>query len=203
MRCTGAILAGMRTAWIAALTAKHASTILFITPPSLEHNSCPTVLVPMNLLLILVWTNWQCAGTNRIFRNKVKTDKKLLKKSSKSWAEHQRLVTLIFNLSCNMVFKIFLLLILWYFVYQPAENRWVPTFQEHFIDAQDKASPLPIWRPEIMLDCQYHDLTDDEYLQMLDFFCSCLMGKKDVADSLLGRPDDVSEGLKDSYHLWT
>jgi hypothetical protein len=27
------------------------------------------------------------------------------------------------------------------------------------------------------------------------------MGKKDVADSLLRRPDDVSEGLKDSYHL--
>ena len=63
-------------------------------------------------------------------KNKVKTDKKLLKKSSKSWAEDQRLVTLIFNLSCNMVFKIFLLLILWYFVYQPAENRRVPTLQE-------------------------------------------------------------------------
>jgi hypothetical protein len=27
------------------------------------------------------------------------------------------------------------------------------------------------------------------------------MGQKGVANSLLQRPDDVSEGLKDSYHL--
>ena len=67
--------------------AKRASTILTITPPSSEHNSFSTVLVPVNLLLILVNLLTMRLDKPHISvpadKNKVKTDKKLLKKSSK------------------------------------------------------------------------------------------------------------------------
>jgi hypothetical protein len=45
------------------------------------------------------------------------------------------------------------------FVYEPAASQRVPTLEEHYIEAQDKTSPLPIWRPSIMLDCPHYDLT--------------------------------------------
>ena len=52
------------------------------------------------------------------------------------------------------------------FIYEPADNRRVPTLEEHFLKAQDHTAPLPIWRPSIMLDCQRDDLTDEEYYIM-------------------------------------
>lgn len=52
-----------------------------------------------------------------------------------------------------------------------------------------------------MLDCPYENLKDDEFLQMMEIFRNCLMGKKAIAELDLRNTDVVSEGLKDSYHL--
>ena len=87
------------------------------------------------------------------------------------------------------------------FVYQPAENRQVPSLEEHYVQAQDQTSPLPIWRPEIMLDCQHHDLTDDEFYQLLEIFSRCLMGKIAISGAPTRNTGNVDSSQKDSYHL--
>ena len=63
------------------------------------------------------------------------------------------------------------------FIYEPADNRHVPTLEEHNLKAQDQTAPLPIWRPSIMLDCQYDDLTEEECYELLEIYRSCLLVK--------------------------
>ena len=60
------------------------------------------------------------------------------------------------------------------FIYEPSNDRRVPTLKEHYIDSQDQPSPLPIWRPPLMLDCQYDDLSDDECFGLLEIYV-CLI----------------------------
>ena len=45
------------------------------------------------------------------------------------------------------------------FIYEPSDDRRVPTLKEHYTDSQDQTSPLLIWRPPVMLDCQCDDLS--------------------------------------------
>ena len=82
-------------------------------------------------------------------------------------------------------------------MYRPAENQRVPTLEEHFIQAQDQTNPLPIWRPEIKLDCRHDDLTEEEYLQLLDFFRCCLMVKKAIQGEKIRNSDNVDVSQKD------
>ena len=64
-----------------------------------------------------------------------------------------------------------------------------------------QTNPLPIWRPEIMLDCRYDDLPEEEYLQLLEILRCCLMGKKAIQGEKIRNSDNVDVSQKDSYHL--
>ena len=53
------------------------------------------------------------------------------------------------------------------YVYLPSRTvRRVPSVEQYFIDMQDP-DPLPIWRPEIFVNCRYSDLTDEECFRLL------------------------------------
>ena len=55
------------------------------------------------------------------------------------------------------------------FVYDLPDRRRVPTLREHHIEYQEADSPLPIWRPPIMINCKYHhDLSDEECSYLLE-----------------------------------
>lgn len=64
-----------------------------------------------------------------------------------------------------------------------------------------QTNPLPIWRREIMLDCRYDDLPEEEYLQLLEIRRCCLMGKKAIQGEKIRNSDNVDVSQKDSYHL--
>ena len=56
------------------------------------------------------------------------------------------------------------------YIYLPSRTvRRVPTVVQHFIDMQDP-DPLPIWRPEIFVNCRYSDLTDEECFRRLELY---------------------------------
>ena len=77
----------------------------------------------------------------------------------------------------------------------------MPTLQQHFLDAQDAAA-LPIWRPEIFFKYpEGRDLTEEEIEGLLDFFRSCLLGKRAVHGVALRTGDNIHDTQKDSYQL--
>ena len=59
------------------------------------------------------------------------------------------------------------------YVYLPSRDVGrVPLRQQHFLDMQDP-DPLPIWRPEIFVNCRHSDLTDEsasDFLNYIDRF---------------------------------
>ena len=80
------------------------------------------------------------------------------------------------------------------------DGRRVPTLEEHFLDAQD-ASALPIWRPEIFLDCPYHDLEEQEIYDLLELYRCCLMGKRALSGAKIRTAENAEKTQKDSYQL--
>jgi hypothetical protein len=90
------------------------------------------------------------------------------------------------------------------FVYRPAENQRVPTLEEHFIQAQEQTNPLPIWRPEIKLDCRHDDLTEEEYLQLLEIFfvaASWSRRQSKAKRSETRTTSMLAKRIYNSYHL--
>ena len=66
------------------------------------------------------------------------------------------------------------------YVYLPEDtesNGRIPTLHEHFVQMQDY-SALPIWRPKVMVNNKYSDLTDEEYEMLLDLYRSVMIPKK-------------------------
>ena len=52
-----------------------------------------------------------------------------------------------------------------------------------------------------MLNCEDDDLTDDEYLKLLDLYRSCMLSKKAITDKLVRSADDAKDKQKDTYTL--
>ena len=64
------------------------------------------------------------------------------------------------------------------FTYGLPQGLRVPTPEEHFVQNQIPHEPLPIYRLNIVVNCEYDDLTDDEYYKLLELYRSPLMPKK-------------------------
>ena len=56
------------------------------------------------------------------------------------------------------------------YLYSLPPGSRVPTLEEHFVQNQIPHEPLPIYRPAIMLNFEYEDLDDDDYLKLLDSY---------------------------------
>ena len=86
------------------------------------------------------------------------------------------------------------------YIYTPASR--VPTLEEHFIENQVPHEPLPIYRPPIMLNCEYDDLTDDECYRLLEIYRSCMLSKKAITDRLVRTADDAVKSQRGTYTLY-
>ena len=87
------------------------------------------------------------------------------------------------------------------YLYSLPPGSRVPTLEEHFVQNQVPQEPLPIYRPAIMLNCEYDDLEDDEYYKLLDLYRSCLLSRKAITDKLVRTADDAKNNQKDTYTM--
>ena len=87
------------------------------------------------------------------------------------------------------------------YLYSLPPGSRVPTLEEHFVQNRIPHEPLPIYRPTIMLNFEYADLDDDEYLKLLDLYRSCLLSKKAITENLVRTTDDATNNQKETYTL--
>ena len=80
------------------------------------------------------------------------------------------------------------------------DGRRIPTLREHFMEFQEINSALPIWRPDLFVNCKHHDLSDDECFQLLDHR-NALMPRKAIDSGATRNPGNASDIQKDSYQL--
>lgn len=87
------------------------------------------------------------------------------------------------------------------FVYLPRRDVGrVPFVAQHFLDMQDP-EPLPIWRPEIFVNCRYTDLTDEECIQLLELYRSVLIPRKTIEAGNFRSPETCNYNQRESYHV--
>ena len=68
------------------------------------------------------------------------------------------------------------------YTYSMPPGTRIPTPEEHFVQNQIPHEPLPIYRPSVMLNMKYDDLTDDEYLALLELYRSPMLSKRAITD---------------------
>ena len=61
------------------------------------------------------------------------------------------------------------------FIYEPSDDRGVPTLKEHYTDSQDQTSPLLIWRLCWIVNAMI--FRDDECFGLLEIYRSVLLSK--------------------------
>ena len=76
----------------------------------------------------------------------------------------------------------------------------VPFRQQHFLDMQDP-DPLPIWRPEIFVNCRHSHLTDEECIRLLELYRSFLIPRKTIESGNFRGPETFHFDQRESYHL--
>ena len=132
MPCFGVTLAGLLSASIAVVMARHVTILLLITLPSSENNSCPTVLVLRILLLtltkslIMCWNTLHFSAPQEV--SKTALEKKQLKISLKPLRRGNKVGNNYFQNFVQYGVEDFPFTD---FVYIPGSSRRVPTVEEH------------------------------------------------------------------------
>ena len=87
------------------------------------------------------------------------------------------------------------------YIYLPedTEDR-IPTRYEHFVEMQDY-SALPIWRPKVLVNCKYTDLTDDEYEMLLDLYRSVMIPRSSIKSGNYRTAESCFKSQKESYYI--
>ena len=87
------------------------------------------------------------------------------------------------------------------YVYMPEDTEGrIPTKYEHFIQMQDY-SALPIWRPKVLVNCRYSDLTDEEYDMLLDLYRSVMIPRSFIISGNYRTAESCYKAQKESYYI--
>ena len=85
------------------------------------------------------------------------------------------------------------------FIYEPSDDRRVPTLKEHYTDSQDQTSPLLIWRLCWIVNAMI--FRDDECFGLLEIYRSVLLSKGVFKAGKIRTTDNGCETQKVIYHL--
>ena len=87
------------------------------------------------------------------------------------------------------------------YIYLPEETAGrIPTLHEHFVQMKDY-SALPIWRPKVLVNCKYSDLTDEEYKMLLELYRSVMIPRSSHISGNYRTAETCHFAQKESYHI--